>query len=293
MELSDSEILFYQESFKNGFRVDGRENTQLRPIKIKHGSIPAAWGSATILYGDDDQEITVSIKAKTQIGENGSPVFAFHISQKSDAKDEDKGLIKYYVESIQTGSSLFTKIRAAEKTKNLLNSFLDKYMGEVIDRSELYLDQSTSWLLNVDVHLPGELSLNQLQPISIAVLAAFQNLRFPQVIVTQDQVTNNVEVDLRENIIDEEGTDTLESVSTSDSCLLIQVGICGDNIIFDPTKEESLCVDTSLLVAINSKGEVMGIEKIGNNVGFDAMKKAVQIIVEKAKDIFEFYGFNS
>ncbi len=62
MELSQSEITFYQDSFKNGFRVDGRENTQLRPVKIKQGSIPAAWGSATILYGDDDQEITVSIK---------------------------------------------------------------------------------------------------------------------------------------------------------------------------------------------------------------------------------------
>lgn len=57
----------------------------------------------------------------------------------------------------------------------------------------------------------GELSLNQLQPISIAVLAAFQNLRFPQVVVTQDQVTNQIEVDLKENIVDEEGTDTLES----------------------------------------------------------------------------------
>ena len=81
----------------------------------------------------------------------------------------------------------------------------------MIDREGLYLDQNTSWLLNVDVHLPGELALSQLQPIGIAVLAAFENLRFPQVVVTQDQVTGQVEVDLRENIVDEEGADTLLS----------------------------------------------------------------------------------
>lgn len=69
-------------------------------------------------------------------------------------------------------------------------------MSDIIDRRELYLDYNTSWLLNVDVHLPGELSLNQLQHISIAVHAAFRNLRFPQVVVTQDQITNNIEVDL-------------------------------------------------------------------------------------------------
>lgn len=62
MELCDTEKKFYEDCFRNNFRVDGRANEQLRPIKVIYGSIPAAWGSATILYGDDEQEITVSIK---------------------------------------------------------------------------------------------------------------------------------------------------------------------------------------------------------------------------------------
>lgn len=62
MELSDTEKAFYQKTFEDNFRVDGRANDQHRPIQISYGSIPAAWGSATILYGDDEQEITVSIK---------------------------------------------------------------------------------------------------------------------------------------------------------------------------------------------------------------------------------------
>jgi len=64
-------------------------------------------------------------------------------------------VIKYYVESIQTGHSLFTKEKKAEKTKNLLISFLDKYFGEIIDRKTIYLSHNASWLLNVDVILPS------------------------------------------------------------------------------------------------------------------------------------------
>ena len=62
MDLCDTEKRFYENWFTDNFRVDGRTNDQLRPIRIKYGSIPAAWGSATIVYGDDDNEITVSIK---------------------------------------------------------------------------------------------------------------------------------------------------------------------------------------------------------------------------------------
>ena len=67
MDLSDTEKKFYEDCFTDNFRVDGRVNDQLRPVHIKYGSIPAAWGSATIIYGDDEQEISVSIKGKWNV----------------------------------------------------------------------------------------------------------------------------------------------------------------------------------------------------------------------------------
>ena len=67
MELSDSEIKVFRSYFESGFRTDGRKNSHFRPVDIKVGSIPAAWGSATVQYGDDDQEITVSIKGKRNL----------------------------------------------------------------------------------------------------------------------------------------------------------------------------------------------------------------------------------
>jgi len=59
------------------------------------------------------------------------------------------------------------------------------------------------------------MSLTQLQPISVAVAAAFRSLRLPRVVVTQDQVTNKVEVDLLENVVDEPKTDKLKSSKTN------------------------------------------------------------------------------
>jgi exosome complex RNA-binding protein Rrp42 (RNase PH superfamily) len=104
----------------------------------------------------------------------------------------------------------------------------------------------------------GELSLNQLQHISIAITAAFKNLRFPQVVVTQDQVSGNIEVDLLENVVDEQGSDKLVKLNTKSCPLLILAGISADNIIFDPNDEESLCMQSSLLIASNSSGEIIG-----------------------------------
>lgn len=213
--------------------------------------------------------------------------FVFHTPTES-AKDEKKGLIKYYVESVQIGTSLFTKERKTDKVKHLLNAYLDKYMSDVIDRTELYLDQNTAWLLNVDVHIPGELSLNQLQHISIAVVAAFKNLRFPQVVVTQDQVTGSVEVDLLENVVDAPGSDKLVKISTKNSPLLILVGICGQDIVFDCNYDECLCIDTTLLVAVNKYGSVLGVETIGPAAKVEALKTAIEKVATSSKDMFTF-----
>lgn len=107
----------------------------------------------------------------------------------------------------------------------LLNSYLDKYLSDMIDLSELSLDQSASWLLNVDVHLPGEMSLSQLQHISICINAAFRDLRFPQVVVTQDPATNSTVVDLLENVAEDTHADKLEKIGTKSCPLVLLVGI--------------------------------------------------------------------
>mmetsp|Transcript_39717 Transcript_39717/g.45599 ORF Transcript_39717/g.45599 Transcript_39717/m.45599 type:complete len:180 (-) Transcript_39717:14-553(-) len=176
-------------------------------------------------------------------------------------------------------------------------------MSDIIDRSDLYLDQNTSWMLNVDVFLPGELSLNQLQHISIAINAAFRDLRFPQVVVTQDQVSGNIEVDLLENVINEPGTDKLVKVNTKRSPMLVLVGISNQSIIYDLTNEESMCVKSSLLLSVNKDGELLGLElsnlssaRVESEVDISTstaivgmIECAIESVSEKAPAIFEFY----
>lgn len=70
------------------------------------------------------------------------------------------------------------------------------------------------------------------------------------------------------------------------------MGVWDGSIIFDPTNEESMSVDTSLLVAVNKQGEIMGTEKIGKTAKFSSIQAGIETVAEKAGDIFKYYGFN-
>lgn len=107
--------------------------------------------------------------------------------------------------------------------------------------------------------------------------------------VTQDQVTNSIEVNLLEDVVDSAGTDKLVKVSTKASPLLLLVGISGENVVFDCNTEESLCMQTSLLVAVNKQGQICGVETIGPAAKTSALKSAVEKVSTTASDIFKFY----
>ena len=80
-------------------------------------------------------------------------------------------------------------------------------------------------IINVDVHLPGELSLNQLQHISIGINAAFRDLEFPKVVVTQDPSNNTTEVELLENVAENTYGDELDKVDMDKAPLFVLIGL--------------------------------------------------------------------
>lgn len=73
--------------------------------------------------------------------------------------------------------------------------------------------------------------------------------------------------------------------------MLVQVGISGDDVIFDCNDQERLCIQTSLLLVVNRKGEVLGVETIGPAAGATQIMKAIQEVADRAKYVFTFYGF--
>ena len=51
--VSKSERAFVIEGIKQNVRSDGRTNIQSRPVKVKLGTVPEAFGSSTVTFGEE------------------------------------------------------------------------------------------------------------------------------------------------------------------------------------------------------------------------------------------------
>ena len=169
MEISDPERIFIQEGFSLNFRSDSRSNHTFRPYSITKSVIPSAWGSSktSILQGDKETDIIVSIKCKAV------------------KLNPDTPLIEYFLESTQTGNSLFTKDKQAQKLRAFIKETLNTHLSQAVDPESLIIrPKETAWKLFIDVLVMEEFSLSQIQPISVGIRAALEDLRLPHVVAS-------------------------------------------------------------------------------------------------------------
>lgn len=88
--ISDSEKDFIVEGMLQGTRRDGRGCLDSRNFQIKLGTIPHAFGSATLHFGEAEVQIICAIKAELQ-----KPLPSY----------PTQGQIRYHLESAQSSSS--------------------------------------------------------------------------------------------------------------------------------------------------------------------------------------------
>ena len=93
-----------------------------RPFQIHLGTVPEAFGSCTVVYGQEDVQIVCAIKAEVQ---------------KPVPSEPEKGQINYFLESSQTGRTMFTREETAEHVKNRMLLLIQQLYNNIIDRSEL------------------------------------------------------------------------------------------------------------------------------------------------------------
>ena len=90
-------------------RSDGRANLDFRPQSVRLGTVPEAFGSAEVTFGEEKTKVICVIKAEIQ---------------KPLPSEPSAGQIMFHLESSQTGSSLFTREDAADMTKTRMSSLL-------------------------------------------------------------------------------------------------------------------------------------------------------------------------
>ena len=115
-----------------------------------------------------------------------------------------------------------------------MKEILNTHLSNVIDEDELVIrPKEIAWNLFIDVLIMEEFSVGQLQPISVGIKAALEDLKFPAVIATFNQNTKEVEVDLKETFTDH--FEDFKTINTNKVPILYDIGIFEDKIIFDLT----------------------------------------------------------
>lgn len=168
----------------------------------------------------------------------------------------------------------------------------------MINREELLVAEGQfSWFLNVDILVLEELSLQQLDYIGLAVRAAFQDVRLPQVFVTTNENTGKVEVGLAEEIYeDQDNTDSLKALPSAKQLpFLLSIGFVRhpaggeDALILDLDDVELQCVDQVVHLAIDSKLRLHAMEQTTSRVYLNPlMLKAAnlaQVVKPKVQEL--------
>ncbi|CDW84684.1 UNKNOWN [Stylonychia lemnae] len=252
-QICENEKVFIVDGLKQGIRRDGRGNLDFREFKIELGTIPHAFGSSSLIFGEEDINIICAIKADLQ---------------KPLPSEPNKGQIRFHLESSQTGSSLFTREEQSELNKNRLTSILNALYGNIINREELKVFEGQfCWFLNVDILVMEELSLQQIDFIGLAIRSAFLDFQLPSVNATLNNNTGKIEVGLVEEIYeDQENTDKLETLkSAKNSPYILSIGFIRDEaedvVVIDADDQENQCFDQLLHISVDNNLRIYGIEQ--------------------------------
>lgn len=216
-----------------------------------YGSVPEAYGSCTLRFGEEDTQIVCAIKAEVMKPLQGEP---------------DKGQVSIYLESTQTGRSLFSREDQQETTKQRLSSILKTLQTNVIDRKELSIFAGQyCWYLHVDILVFAELSMDQLDYISLCLRQAFVDLQLPQTIATVNSNTGAIEIGLVEDVYtDKQNTDKpVRMVSAASAPYLVSLGIVQlqkTHVLHDATSTELSCLDQVLHLSVDRNLKIHGMQ---------------------------------
>lgn len=245
---------YYKKFFENKIRPDGRTLWQSRLTSINIGSISTADGSALVRLGNTC--VICGIKA-----ELASP----------RPSDPNKGYIVPNIDFPPLCSPRFRPGPPGEQAQvtsqlvlNILNS------SNCINLEDLCIQEGKlAWVLYCDI-----ICLNYdgtiVDSAIIAVVAAFRNLRLPE--VTLDADTNQPKVNMKK----------LQLIKLNAQPTATTFALFDDNVILiDPTDDEERLANGTITIASVESGKMCGVHKPGGNGLSDTSFQACVVHAQK------------
>jgi exosome complex component RRP42 len=240
---------------ENGKRLDGRELTEYREIKLEQGMIERAEGSARVRIGKT--EVMVGIKI-----ELGEPF--------TDTPNE--GVLTVNAELVPLASPSYEPGPPDENAIELAR-IVDRGIREskMIDTEKLCVEPGKKvFVVFVDVYVLNHAG-NLIDTSALAAVAALLNTKMP-----------NYEV--------KDGEVKLKSGSTQlpikQHPVTVTCAKIGDKLIVDPQLEEEQVMDARLSMAIDDDDEICAIQKGGT--GYFTPEQVTEfskLAVEKAREM--------
>jgi len=238
-----------------GKRLDDRELTDYREIKLEQGIIERAEGSARVLLGKT--EVMVGTKIETDEPFPDTP---------------NEGVLTVNAELVPLASSTFEPGPPDENSIELAR-IVDRGIREskAIDTEKLCIEPGKKvFVVFVDVYVLNH-DGNLIDASALAAMAALLNTKMP-----------NYEV--------EEGEVKLKSGYTPlpmKKCpITITFAKINDKLIIDPCLEEEQVMDARISIAIDDDGNICAIQKGGSGYFTqEQVLEAAEIAKEKAEEM--------
>ena len=238
-----------------GKRLDGRDLTDYREVKVEQGIIERAEGSARVLLGKTE----VMVGAKIEIGE---PFL--------DTPNE--GVLTVNAELVPLASSTFEPGPPDENSIELAR-IVDRGIREskAIDLEKLCIEPGKKvFVVFVDVYVLNH-DGNLIDASALAALAALLNTKMPNYEMEEGEV---------------ETRPGYNPLPMRRHPIAVTFAKINDKLIVDPWLEEEQVMDARLTIATDDDGNVCAIQKGGS--GYFAPKQvleAARIASEKAEEM--------
>ncbi|KAI1656212.1 ribosomal protein S5 domain 2-type protein [Daldinia decipiens] len=248
-------------------RPDGRTAAQFRPLTAETGILPAANGSARVCFADGTEAV-VGVKAEVE-KRRVLPLSRVYYENKElrrkggEARDEqmqeDGGLDG---EDAVAGENDWVEITVevpGYRDDDSSTVFLATMLSEALladgeFTKKLWINRRFHWKLYIDIILISPPLSYPLPLLSLTTHLALLSTRLPGLKSEADEDPMfDDDWDASQFIYPRQGSDTTSATVRSRPPVTLLVMAVGDNIIFDPSKEELAVADSALAVSVGER----------------------------------------
>ncbi|KAK8790535.1 hypothetical protein JH06_3784 [Blastocystis sp. subtype 4] len=256
-DISKAEKRYIIDGLKQDIRTDGRKNNQMRGLEIETNILQQSHGSSRVRFSNEGTDVITSVKAEVQpIGDD----FVLENQIEMTVAYTASANPEYRNRSIEVNGNVI----AESITKILLSP------GAMNLEELIIVPKQFCWKLFIDVEIYED-SGNVIDVSLLSILVALRTTRLP--ITTP---LKNFDQEEKDFDIDDDPTHFRRL-----SCMTIPIGVTinkvADTIFVDATREEELCAESSLLVCVNRRKEIVSVQNQQGRIDPNTLLGSLQV----------------